>query len=151
MSFSSILMMPGGSLPRTWVSTELNSLAAGSWAISNAIDVDADLLLEVDLYLAVTFGSAPTADGPIYVYEGRSLGNGTYVDLSATGPILPKNGLLGQFLVRSVNTAQVIDGPKNVRLSPTDLKLAIGNGASQAFPSSGSVIYAVPSGLKVGT
>ena len=144
-----IKLKPRSGAPIMFVSTELNSLGAGSWAISSAIDADADLDLEVDLFLSVTFGSAPPADTPIYCYMVRSLGDGsTFEDGATSGPVLPKNGGVGQWLVRSVNTAQVMCIP-NVRLPAADFKLMIGNGTNQAFPASGSTVKAVPSKLQV--
>jgi hypothetical protein len=141
------LKPPSGS-PKTFVSTELNSLASSSWAISGAIDVDADYDLEVDLFLSITFGVAPTADTPIYCYMVRSMGDGTYEDGATSGPVLPKNGGVGQWLVRNVNTAQIMCIP-NVRLPAGDFKLMIGNGTNQAFPASGTTIKALPSKLQV--
>lgn len=146
---SDIKLKPRASSPITFVSTELNSLSAGAYVLSNAIDVDADYDLEVDLFLSVTFGTAPTADTPVYCYMVRSMGDGsTFEDGSATGPILPKNGSVGQWIVRNVNTAQIMCIP-NVRLPAGDFKLLIGNGTNQAFPASGSTVKALPSKLQV--
>lgn len=141
-------LKPESGLPITLVSTELNSLAAGAWAVSSLIDVDATLNLWVNLFLFVTFASAPTADSPIYLYMADGLGDGTTEDVSATGPILPPNGQCGIWRVRAVTTAQVI-GIKNVRLPGADYKLAIGNGTNQAFPASGSTIKAVPTRYQI--
>ena len=142
-----IKLKPRSGSPITFVSTELNSLASGAWAISNAIDMDADYDLEVDLFLTITFGTAPTADTPVYCYMVRSMGDGTYEDASATGPVLPKNGSVGQWVVRAVNTQQIMCIP-NVRLPAADCKLMIGNGTNQAFPSSGTTVKALPSKLQ---
>ena len=134
---------PGASLPVTIVSTDLNSLGSGSWVVTSAIDRDADKPIWAHLFLTVTFGSAPTADGPIYCAKVRGLGDGTYEDASPTGPVVPPNGLVGVWKVRAINTVQTQCIPW-VRIDAVDFKLMIGNGASQGFPASGSTIKMVP-------
>jgi hypothetical protein len=125
------------------LTTELNSLAnnAGS-APSTAVPNDTgnvDLDFYVDLELTVTFGSAPTDGFAVECYVVRQIDGSNYEDASSSGPIVPRNGFVGSFLVRNVTTAQRIIIP-GVVLPPRDFKLMVVNKTGQAFPASGSKV-----------
>lgn len=95
--------------PINIMTTELNSLTSTGSALSAAIANSSDLDLYVDLELLITYGTAPTNDSAIEVYIVASVDDGSnYEDGSTTGPVVPKNGLVGSFRLRNVTTAQRI-------------------------------------------
>lgn len=143
-----IKLKPRSGVPITLMTTELDALAASTGpALSSAIDVDADYDLVLDLFLSVTFGSAPTADTVVECWMVRGMGDGNYED-GSTATIVPRNGFLGNFTVRAVTTAQVMCLP-NVMLPATDFKLLLINKTNQNFPANGSTLKAVPYKLQV--
>jgi hypothetical protein len=129
----------------TFLSTELNSLAAGSDALQNlgtnpAYD-NTNGYLWGDIEVYVTYPTAPTAGKTVDIYLSEAVDGGNYADL-ASG-VLPPNHLLGSVPLRNVNTAQrlVLRG---VPLPPCVFKLLAHNGADQALASSGNTVRLLP-------
>lgn len=125
------------------MTTELNSLANGSRAISSAIGADATAAnLLGDFELAVTFGTAPTLDNTVDLYLVRAADGTNYEDGNAT--IRPaSNAFAGSFQLRNVTTAQRIV-IRDVPLPPGLWKAVVLNSSGQAFPASGSTLKVRP-------
>ncbi len=127
--------------PVTCLSTELNSLANNSGALSAAISNDAsdELDLYMDLELAVTFGTAPTADSLCEIYIVRTVDGTNYEDNSTEGR--PRDGYVGGFVLDNVTSAQRLV-LRQVPCPPRDFKVYLLNKSGQAFPASGSTVGA---------
>lgn len=126
----------------TALSTELNSLASGSSAITAALDNGTDKSIWDDLELVVTFGTAPALNAPVEVYLVPSVDGTNYGDGSST--VLPSpNLLVGTFLVRAVTTAQRV-AIRKVELPPGLFKYLVRNQAGQAFAASGNTLKRRP-------
>lgn len=126
----------------TALSTELNSLASGSSAITAALDNGTDKSIWDDLELVVTFGTAPALNAPVEVYLVPSVDGTNYVDGSST--VLPSpNLLVGTFLVRAVTTAQRV-AIRKIELPPGLFKYLVRNQAGQAMAASGNTLKRRP-------
>lgn len=124
----------------TVLDTGLNSLGSSSGKVVSAeLDNDTDLDVFADLFLAVTFASAPTADSMVELFVLPSIDGGTtYPDGSAS--IEPQTYLyVGGFTVRAVTTAQV-RMLRGIALPPGKYKYLVRNNTNQAFPASGSTL-----------
>lgn len=120
------------------LTTELNSLADGSNAISAEIANETDLDMFADFELNVTFGTAPAGEQAVELYLIPALDGTNYAD--GSGSVDPAKALLaGVFEVRAVTSAQRV-GVWGVRLPPSDFKVLVINEAGQAFPASGSTV-----------
>lgn len=122
------------------MTTELNSLANNTRAISSAKGADAtaaDLL--GDWELVVTYGTNPTVDTLIDLYLIRSADGTNYQDGDAS--IRPTtNSYAGSFQVRAVTTAQRLIIP-DVPMPPGLYKAVIyNNGTGQTFAASGNTL-----------
>jgi len=119
----------------TMASTELNSLASGSYALGAAYDNSTNLYQWMWLELDVTFGTGPTVNTPIDVYIIESV-DGTNYEYSTT----PKaTRYRGSFLVVNSTSAQKhIIGP--IPILPMKFKIDVYNGTNQSFPASGTTV-----------
>jgi hypothetical protein len=128
------------------LTTELNSLAAGSYcAASGAIDNSTSLDPYDDLVLTVTFASAPTVNTPIDIYLIPAIDGTNYLDSGTPA----RNLWVGCFLVQAVTTAQRL-GSRGIPLPPGLFKYVLRNGTNQAFPASGSVMPRRPGRQQAG-
>lgn len=131
-----VLSTRGSSGLVTLSTTALNALASGAVVeidVANTTEND----ITADLELAVTFGTAPTADQTIDFYWRRTLDGTTFEDSSASRP--PANGGLGSMPVAGINTAQRLILP-GIIIPPLTSKLVLKNSTSQAFSASGHVL-----------
>lgn len=129
--------------PISIMTTELNSLTSTGSALSSAVDNDTDLDLYMDIEGLFTFGTGPTAGSVLEVYLVSSLDATNFEDGSTTGPIVPANGYVGCFVLRSVTTAQrmIIRG---VAVPPTDFKLmVVARTTGQTAAASGNTVRAL--------
>ena len=102
---------------------------------------DTNLNFWGDLELAVTFGTAPTANKLLQVYAVSTIDGSNYVDGDAS--VTPDVGLrLGAVAVRAVTSAQRLAIGRCV-LPPHSFKLLFENGADQQI-SGGWTIKLVP-------
>jgi hypothetical protein len=131
-----VLSTRGSSGLVSLATTALNALAAGAVVEIDVVNTTEDDML-VDLELAVTFGTAPTADQTIDFYFRRSLDGTNFEDSSASRP--PANGGVGSMPVAAVTSAQRLILP-GVTLPPLTSKLVLKNSTSQAFSASGHVL-----------
>src|SRR5262252_1838582 len=142
--------MPGNITLRSpgWtqlMSTELNSLAAAAGALQSvgtnvAYDNSGNVssCFWADFELRVTFGTGPTAGTTVDLYLIPLSSDGTnYVDGSAT--VQQVTLLVGSWVVRNVNTAQVLL-LRNVPLPNDKFLVSVVNNTNQAFPASGSTV-----------
>jgi len=131
--------------PETLMTTELNSLADGSGAVtSTAVQNGAtsdELDMFMDLELDVTFGTAPANRATVDVYIVRTVDEGTTYERYVTGasPWAPGNGYAGSFVLDDITTNDEYVLP-NIQIPPYDFHLVVINNSNQAFPSSGSTI-----------
>jgi hypothetical protein len=132
------------SQPVDVMTTELDALANDAAVLSAAIENGTELDLYADWELAVTFASAPSANGRIELWLVRTLNEADYEDAGA-GPIVPQNGFLGAFVVRALTSAQrlILPHPPHILLPPKDFKVLVVNRSGQAFPASGSTLRAL--------
>lgn len=151
MAVSPILLAPSARAtnPFNLLTTELNSLANNSGAISSAAAQNVtNLDLYADLELLCNFGTAPTAGTTIDCYFARSIDGTNYED--GSGSILPMNGFVGSFSVRAVTGNQRMVLPQ-VLLPPRDFYVILyNNGTGQAFAASGNTLRAYCYHLSVG-
>lgn len=118
------------------------TLATASKAFSAEYDNSTNLYLFGDVEIACTFGSAPAAGSLINLYLVPCEDGTNYADGDATiAP--PSNYLVGQFILRNVNTAQrvVTRGFQNagISLPPSKFKVVIENIAGQTISTSWAV------------
>lgn len=117
------------------LTTGLNSLANGSRAVSSTVADNRDLY--GDFELVVTFGSAPSADAPVYLYfleapDGTNLEDGsTSVTPSAAPDVI--------FTVRAVTSAQRVVRPR-IPLPNGDYAVLLVNASGQAMAASGNTV-----------
>lgn len=122
------------------LTTGLDNLAATTGKVlSAALNNSTELALWADLELAVTFGTAPTANTVIELYLLPSIDGGTtYPDGSSS--VDPQAALyVGGFVVRAVTTAQVLV-VRGIVLPPGFYKYLVKNTTNRAFPASGSTL-----------
>lgn len=122
--------------------SELNSLANNDTVLGKAYNNETDLAFEADLVLSVDFASAPTAGAVIEVYKIPYL-NGAYVDDGVSSDTPNSTDYVGCFVLRATTAAQVISMGNRVLLGGRQ-KFVFYNKSGQAFPASGSTVYAVP-------
>lgn len=123
----------------TIMSTELNSLAAGSW--TNA-GTEVDNSTNNDKYgwfeLAFTFATSPAAGAFLTIYIVTAMDGTTYADGSSSVDPGPEMAVLN-VTARAVNTAQNKQyGP--VILPPSKFKIIVKNNGSTALASSGNTV-----------
>ena len=135
-------------LRATVLGTELNALASAartnaSAAVANGTNLDTVGYFE----LAVTFGSAPSADGFIALYLLPALGGSTFADGSNTVSPGADSWVINIPLnaVTSAQNKQV--GP--VALPPCDFKIIAENKSGQAFPATGSTLKIYTANLEI--
>lgn len=122
----------------TLLSTELNALAAaGVSALSPTYDNSTALDLFGDFQIDVTFGSAPTANGALQVFiipapDGTNFGTAQF-----------SGAIIGGWLIAS-NTTQQLYTIRGIPLPPSKFKIQLQNGASVAFPATGSTVKMLP-------
>jgi hypothetical protein len=123
------------------LTTELNSLANNSTAITAAIDNTSNHFIYIDVELEVTFGSAPTLNAGLNLYVVPSQDGTNYADGSAgtPGTIPAPHCLRGVFLVRAVTSAQRII-LERIEVPPGLYKLLLENKAGQTTAASGNVL-----------
>lgn len=122
------------------MTTELNSLANNTRAISSAKGADATAAnLLGDWELVVTYGVAPTVDTNIDLYLVRSADGTNYEDGDAS--IRPAaECFVGSFQVRAVTTAQRMV-VRDIPMPPGLYKAVIyNNGTGQTFAASGNTL-----------
>jgi hypothetical protein len=131
------------------LSTELNSLAAGSGALqatgtnvafdnTNSSNLFTRMRLEID----VTFGTAPTAGKTIdfYIVPLSQAGGTTYWDgAGGATPVAPGTQFIGSVPLRNVTTIQRL-GIRNIPIGYEQFILNVVNSADQAFPATGTVV-----------
>lgn len=129
------------------MTTELNSLANNSRAISSALDNSTNLDLYGDFELAVDFVTAPTLDTTVDLYLVRSADGSNYEDGDASNrPVA--NSFVGSFQLLGTTAAQRLV-LRDVPLPPGLFKTVIHNNATgQAFPASGSTLKYRPHNLQ---
>lgn len=121
------------------LSTELNSLAAGSrtnagTAVANQTNLDQYGKLEIN----VTFGTAPTAGGVLTLYM-ITAPDGTNYDDGSSSVDPGDHRVLLAVPVRATTSAQILMTPV-FRLEPATTKFLLTNDTDQAFPASGSTV-----------
>lgn len=123
----------------TQLGSELNSLASGSYtAASAAYDNSTNLDRYGIAELAVTFGSAPTADSVVQLYIAIAPDGTNYEDGGSSVRPNPQN-FVGHFVVRATTNAQrLVSG--RFELPPGKFKFIAYNATGQAFPSTGSTV-----------
>lgn len=128
----------------TLLSTELNSLASGSYSAagSTAQANRTDLNMYADFELAVTFTSVPTAGNSVDLYIIPKVDNANYAD-GGSSVTPPANYYAGSFVLRAVTTAQRV-AIMGASIPPDDFKLVAYNGSGVAFPASGSTVKISP-------
>lgn len=128
---------------QTLLSTEMNSLANNSNAVhATSVSLTNAGYLDGELELQVTFGTAPTANTPIYVWFLREIDGTNFEDGSSTvTPTRPPDAI---FTVRAVTTAQRMTQPV-YDIPPGNIRTLVrNNGTGQAFASSGNVLTIRP-------
>lgn len=126
------------------MTTELNSLANGSRAISSALGgdtTDADLMDDWELFID-DFGGVPTVDAPIGLYLVRSADGTNYEDGDAT--LVPKaDAFVGNFTTRAADADHRLV-LRDIPRPPGLFKAVVHNQCGQAFGSSGNTLKARP-------
>lgn len=125
------------------LTTELNSLATNSTALTASIDNTSNHFIYVDLELEVTFGTAPVLNAGINIYLLSSVDGTNYADGSAGAPgtIPDPNLLVWTFLCRAVTTAQrKTTKPPGIEVPPGLYKLLLENKAGQTTAASANVL-----------
>jgi hypothetical protein len=123
------------------LTTELNTLGAGSNKLSAAFSNDAagelDLYADFELYVAAP-SSARNANAAVELYILTELDGSNYVYGSdSVDP--PATALVGVFRLPADTTA-VRDIIRGVVLPPTDFKVLVINETGQAFAASGNTL-----------
>lgn len=124
---------------QTLLSTELNSLANNSNAVhASSVALSPTLYLDGEAELQVTFGTAPTANTPVYVWLLREI-DGTNFETGSSSftPTRPPDII---FTMSAVTTLQRIIIPV-YDIPPGNVKALLRNaGTGQAFAASGNVL-----------
>ncbi len=133
----------------TALSTELNSLANGSYCTASAaIDNSTNLDLFDQLELNVTYGVAPSTGGTVDVFLLPSLDGTNYPDGGGATAPAPENQV-GSFTLRAVTTAQRLS-LRDIPIPPGLFKYVLKNSAGQAMAASGNTLkhrsYSMQSG-----
>jgi hypothetical protein len=127
----------GAGIEQDLMTTELNSLADGSGAITGTAitnDTPETQTMMVDLTLEVTFGTAPDENSVWDVYFVQQHG-GSYEDYSVEGR--PKGGHVGAFVLDNVTTLQEISLPDLVMPADT-FHIYLVSDAGQTCAASGN-------------
>jgi hypothetical protein len=129
----------------TILSTELNSLANGSYTVASAAYDNTpggtNNYTGAIFQMAVTFGSNATANTTVDLWGVPALDGTNYADApSATNPA--PDCYIGSFVCRAATAHLMTIGSMQnpVRLPPNLVKFYAKNGAGVAFPASGSTI-----------
>jgi hypothetical protein len=129
--------------PVSVLTTELNSLANGSNALSAAVSNETNGDLAAQFEIACTFASAPSAGQPVELYLVQTVDGTNYEDgasgASAATPPVPA----WVFSSRAATTLRQIS--PLLPLPPRDFKILLKNGSGQAMTASGHTLkmYAV--------
>lgn len=119
----------------------LNGLVASTGAaVSLAVANVSDLDLYADFELVVAFVANPVADNVVELWVMRSVDGTNYED-GSTATIVPRNGFVGNFVVRAVTSVQRMVIPRVV-LPPRDFKILVVNKTTQNFAASGNTLSA---------
>lgn len=117
------------------LTTGLNSLANGSRALSAAITTNREQY--ADFELVATFGSAPAADSPVYLYFLKQVDGTNYEDGGTSlTPSAPPDVI---FTVRAVTTAQR-EIRNRVVLPNGTFEVLLVNASGQAMAASGNTV-----------
>lgn len=127
----------------TLLSTEMNSLANNANAVhASSVAVSNAGYLDGELELLVTFGTAPTANTPIYVWFLREIDGTNFEDGSAS--VTPTRVPDAIFTVRAVTTAQRITQTV-YDIPPGNIRTLVRNsGTGQSFAASGNTLILRP-------
>lgn len=98
---ATVKWLHGGSNPVSLITTGLNSLTTTGTATSAAINNTSDLYVYVDLQLAITYGTNPTAGSVIECYISRSVDGGSNYEVAAAPA-----GLVGAFVLAATTSTQ---------------------------------------------
>jgi hypothetical protein len=121
------------------LTTELNALASGSRSgVGSAVDNGANLDQWGKLQIEVTFGSSPSAGGYLLLYMVAA-NDGTNYDSGSSSLTPGAHTIVGTVEVQPTTNAQRLS-TRPFRLPPSPVKFLLGNGASVAFPASGSTV-----------
>lgn len=130
----------------TLLSTELNSLSAGSGsALGTEYDNSASLFMWGLFELTVTFGTGPTADSTLDLFLVPAPDGTNYDD--GSNSVFTQNASIGGFNMRSVTTAQKLS-IYAVPLPPTKFKVNIQNNTNQTTAASGNLVKMIAYGMK---
>lgn len=122
---------------QTALSTDLNSLADGSAALSSAIDNTSTLNTFMDLELVVTYGTAPAGEQACEIWVVSSADGTNYED--GSGSVTPARPPDAIFALRAVTSAQRIV-IKMVPIPPALFKILLVNEAGQTMAASGNTV-----------
>ena len=148
MSNVATWLNPLGTSPSSWTAafgTEINSLAAGSVAVSSVI-LSNTTNLYTDAWISLALGAVATGAGSpnlaFYLLPLNQDGT-TYGDGTVSGTVAPGSGYyIGSIawapsLASAVQTGQMKVG---IELPPNNFKLAVVNNIGNALAASGNVI-----------
>ena len=148
MSNVATWLNPLGTSPSSWTAafgTEINSLAAGSVAVSSVI-ISNTTNLYTDAWISVALGAVATGTGApnlaFYVLPLNQDGT-TYGDGTVSGTVLPGAGYsVGAItwapsLASAAQTGQMKIG---IEIPPNSFKLAVVNNIGNALAASGNTI-----------
>lgn len=126
----------------TVISTDMNSLANASRALSSEINNASGLYLFDDVQLSLgAFGSTPSAGGVVELYIVAALDGTNYEDGNAsTDP--PIANLVGVFNIRASTAAQ-IHTLRQIPIPPVKYKYLVINKTGQTFNASGNTLKVV--------
>lgn len=138
---------------QTVMSTELNSLANASLAVSSVAGSGGLITLASVGYplalaeLVVTFGTAPVANSTINVWF-LTAADGTNLEDGSSSVIPPRNPDVF-FPVRTVNTTQRLAKPCKLPVTPFKVLLQ-NNSTGQAMASAGNTLKVLPITNQIG-
>ena len=147
MANTAIWAGPLGTSPYSWASafgTEINSLAAGSYALSSLI-IDNTSGLLTDGWLSLALGAvAPSAAAANLTFYMQPLNQDgtTYGDGIASGTVLPLSGWIGSVTWPTSSTAAAQTEFMKIEreIPPTKFKLGVVNNLGSALAASGNTI-----------
>jgi hypothetical protein len=129
----------------TAMSTELNALASGSFALAASI-IDNTTVLNTDGWVSINFPSASTGTGTpsIAIYLLALNGDGTtYGDGTVSGTSIPASGYVGTILLKPSQSSVTLTGSLKIftDLPPTKFKLGIVNQTGNPLAATGNLVY----------